>query len=71
MNFDFENTRRELMRRGREAGWKTAEGHTYSNLNEQLENMRTYVRPDWALHECQTLPYQIQQQMKRLPPRAV
>lgn len=71
MNFDFENTRRELMRRGRDAGWHTAEGHTYSNINEQLENMRTYVRPDWATDVRQTLPYLIQQQMKRVPPRAV
>lgn len=71
MNFDFENTRRELHHRGSDAGWDTPDGHTYSNLIQQLETMRTYVRPEWATDIRQTLPWMIQQQMKRIGLRAV
>lgn len=66
MNLDLENTRRALIARRVAAGADTPEGHTCSNLVEQLEAMRTYVRPAWATDVRQTLPWMIQQQMKRL-----
>jgi hypothetical protein len=28
--------------------------------------MATYERPAWATHECQTLPWMMEQQMKRI-----
>lgn len=71
MNFDLEDTRRKLIARREAAGAESADGHTCSNLVEQLENMRGYVRPDWATDVRQTLPWLIQQQMKRLAPRSV
>jgi hypothetical protein len=71
INLDFENTRRDLHHRGSAAGWHTEDGHTCSNLIQQLEAMRTYVRPEWATDIRQTLPWMIQQQMKRLGLRAV
>lgn len=47
-------------------GADTPAGHTFSNLVEQIKNMAGYVRPEWATHECQTLPYMMNQQMKRI-----
>jgi hypothetical protein len=40
-----------------------------SNLIEQIGNLRTYVRPDWATDERQTLPWMIKQQMRMLERR--
>lgn len=71
MNFDLENTRRALIARRVKAGAESPEGHACSNLIEQLQSLQTYVRPAWATHECQTLPWMIRQQMKRLAPRVV
>lgn len=47
-------------------GHETPVGHTCSNLLGQIPAMAGYVRPAWATHECQTLPWMIQGQMKRL-----
>lgn len=41
-------------------------GRICHNLLEQTAAMATYVRPAWATHEMQTLPWMIQQQMKLL-----
>lgn len=71
MNLDLENTRRKLIARRVREGADSQDGHACSNLIEQLEAMRTYVRPDWATDVRQTLPWMIQQQMKRLAPRPV
>lgn len=62
---------RALIARRVAAGADSPEGHTCSNLIEQLENLQTYVRPEWAKDERQTLPWMIRQQMKRLAPRSV
>lgn len=69
--FDLEDTRRKLIARRSRVGANTPEGHTCSNLVEQLQALQTYVRPEWAKDERQTLPWLIKQQMKRLAPRAV
>lgn len=66
-----EAIRRLINARAKVYGADTPEGHTCSNLAEMLKNMETYVRPDWAKDERQTLPWMIKQQMKRLAPRAV
>lgn len=47
-------------------GANTPMGHACSNLLEQIPLMANYVRPGWATHEMQTLPWLIQKQMKRL-----
>lgn len=66
IDLSFEDTRRALIAK-REAHGSTSEiGRTCSTLVEQLENMRTYVRPAWATYEMQTLPFRIGLQMKRL-----
>lgn len=41
-------------------------GHAYSNLIEQVTAMDSYVRPAWAVHECQTLPWMIKRQIADL-----
>lgn len=41
MNFDFENTRRELIAMRVKHGAETPVGHRISNLIEQCENLRT------------------------------
>lgn len=41
MNFDFENTRRDLIAKRTAAGADTPIGHRCSNLIEMLENYRT------------------------------
>lgn len=69
--FDLWAARRALIARRVAAGADSPEGHTCSNLIEQLENLQTYVRPEWAKDERQTLPWMIRQQMKRLAPRSV
>jgi hypothetical protein len=47
-------------------GADTPMGYACSNLAEQIENMAGYVRPEWASHECQTLPWMMKRQMNRL-----
>lgn len=47
-------------------GADTPAGHAFSNLVEQIKNMAGYVRPAWATHESQTLPYLMNHQMKRI-----
>jgi len=56
----------KLMRLRREHDPESAMGHTLSNLLEQIPAMAEYVRPEWAVHETQTLPWLMQLQMKRL-----
>lgn len=68
---EHEAIRRLINTRAKVYGADSPGGHTCSNLVEQLENMRTYVRPEWAQDVRQTLPWMIQQQMKRLAPRAL
>lgn len=68
---EHEAIRRLINARAKVYGADSREGRACSNLAEMLKNMRTYVRPEWAVHECQTLPWMIKQQMNRLVPRAV
>jgi hypothetical protein len=46
-------------------------GRVAHNLLEQTEAMQTYVRPQWAVHEFQTLPWMIERQMNLLSTSAV
>lgn len=69
--FDLEDTCRNLIARRVRDGADSPDGHTCSNLVELLPLLPGYVRPDWASHDCQTLPWLIKQQMKRLAPRPV
>lgn len=41
-------------------------GHCCSNLLEQIAILPTYVQPEWATHEWQTLPYLVKQQIAGL-----
>lgn len=67
---EMEATRRALIaKRERRYGANSPKGHACSNLVEQMQNMRTYVRPAWATDERQTLPYLMSLQMKRLARR--
>lgn len=66
IDLSFEDTRRALIAKREAHGTESMIGRTCSTLVEQLENLRTYVRPAWAKHEMQTLPYLIGLQMKRL-----
>jgi len=47
-------------------GAETPVGRTISTLAEQIENKRTYVRPEWAKDYRQTLDYQIEKSLERL-----
>ena len=47
-------------------GADTLTGHTISTLAEQLENRKTYVRPEWAKDYRQTLDYAIEKSLARL-----
>jgi hypothetical protein len=47
-------------------GAATATGRVISTVAEQREHMRTYVRPDWAKDDRQTLPYMLKQSIERL-----
>lgn len=58
--------RRSLIVKREAAGADTPIGHGCSNIIEQLENLYSYVRPAWATDECQTLPWMVNQQIKRL-----
>jgi hypothetical protein len=69
-DLEMEATRRALIaKRERRYGADSPKGHACSNLVEQIQNMRTYVRPAWATDERQTLPYLMSLQMKRLARR--
>lgn len=46
-------------------GPKTPMGHTISNIPEQTDELQTYVRPEWATDERQTLPYMLHYQLQR------
>lgn len=61
MNFDHENTRRELIAMRVKFGAKTPRGHACSNLIEQLDNYRTAIGEQKA-----HLERSIAIQMKRL-----
>lgn len=47
-------------------GATTPIGYGCSNIIEQIKAMTTYVRPEWATHECQTLPWMMAKQIKRI-----
>lgn len=47
-------------------GFDSPIGHTCSNLIKQIPLIATYQRPAWATDVRQTLPWMIQQQVKRL-----
>lgn len=47
-------------------GARSPMGYACSNVMQGLENLRTYVRPEWATDERQTLPYLIMQQTRRI-----
>jgi hypothetical protein len=70
MDFSMEDMRRKLIhKREKRYGANSPKGHACSNIVEQLQAMVNYVRPAWATHHTQTLPWMIQQQMKRLAQR--
>lgn len=64
--FDLEDTRRDLIAMRNRHGANTPKGHACSNVIEQLDALRTYIRPAWASHESQTLPAMMRRQMDRL-----
>jgi hypothetical protein len=47
-------------------GAETSMGYACSNLAEQIQNMAGYKRPEWATHECQTLPWLMARQTAAL-----
>jgi hypothetical protein len=47
-------------------GAATPTGRTISTIAEQKESMATYVRPEWAKDDRQTLPYMLKQSLERL-----
>lgn len=47
-------------------GADTPMGHACSNLAEILPLLVDYVRPEWATHESQTLPWLLNQQLRRI-----
>lgn len=57
---------RDLILLRRKFGANTPAGRICSNILEQMDSLRTYVRPAWATHETQTLQWCIKQQMQRL-----
>jgi hypothetical protein len=65
-NSDTKTACRDLRSIRRAHGANSPVGHACSNLIEQMEVLRTYVRPEWAKHECQTLQWMMKQQMKRI-----
>lgn len=50
----------------RKHGAESAIGYHCSNLAEQIDEMRGYVRPAWATHKFQTLPWMMEQQIRRI-----
>ena len=65
-NSNTESTRRDLLTLRKKHGADTPMGRACSNIDEQMQNMKTYVRPSWASHEIQTLPGLMKRQLKRL-----
>lgn len=65
-NSNVAGTRSHLIALRSKFGADTPAGHACSNIVEQIDVLRTYVRPSWAKHETQTLQWRMQQQMKRL-----
>ncbi len=63
---DFTETRSMLKKLAMAHGAETAVGRIAHNMLEQTEIMPTYVRPDWAVHETQTLPWMLRRQAKAL-----
>lgn len=55
MVFDHENTRRDLIAMRNRHGANTPKGHACSNVIEQLDALRAYVRPAWETHESPAL----------------
>jgi hypothetical protein len=47
-------------------GAHSTTGRVAHNMLEQTEVMQTYVRPEWAVHKCQTLPWLLERQAKLL-----
>lgn len=47
-------------------GATSAIGHACSNLLEQIAILPSYVRPEWASHEMQTLPWLMNEQIRNL-----
>lgn len=62
----FEEMRGSLDAMRLKYGADSPKGHICSNLIGQLKALETYVRPDWASHETQTLPWLMKKQMARL-----
>ncbi len=58
MNFDLENTRRQLHAVANEVGWKTPAGHRASNILQILEEYRT-ATGDQKANLDKTLPKQM------------
>jgi hypothetical protein len=63
---DFTETRSMLKRLAMARGAHSTTGRVAHNMLEQTEVMQTYVQPEWAVHECQTLPWMIKRQMNLL-----
>lgn len=47
-------------------GADTPMGHACSNVAEIIPALADYVRPEWATHESQTLPWLLNQQLRRI-----
>jgi len=58
--------RKALILKREATGADTPTGLTISTLVEQMENKRTYIRPEWAKDRRQTLDYQIEKSLARL-----
>jgi hypothetical protein len=65
-NMNMEDTRRDLIALRNKHGADTPTGHACSNIIEQMQAFRTYVRPAWATDERQTLQWMMQRQMQTL-----
>lgn len=65
-NLNMEDTRRDLIAMRVKFGPDAPAGHACSTIVEQMQALRTYVRPSWATDERQTLPWMMKQQMQRL-----
>lgn len=63
---DLPETRAALILKREVIGADTPTGLTISTLVEQMENLQTYVRPEWAKDERQTLPHQLKKSIARL-----
>lgn len=63
--------RRAVIAKRLAAGAHTPYGHTCSNIVEILDALFNYERPAWAADVRQTLPWMMNQQIKRLERLAV